>query len=468
MIILWHHCDLRLVANPALEYACSRKKPLLPLYIHNPKEQGKWVIGKGSSWWLHQSLTALAKEYAERGSGLAFRVGDPHAVLHSLAAEKGVEEVCWVLRSTPALRMRDEEVAHKLEKEGIAVTLLPGNYLVDPQKLLNQSGQPYRVFAPFYNTLCRHLDLPPKKRAPSLPPLPRVRLGRVEELNLLSSDSPEEEWSACWQPGRKGALLALQKFCKNHLPNYPSLRDYPAASATSYLSPHLHFGELAIEEVWRAVAGKKGAPSFQRELGWREFSHYILHHFPKSAESSWKEEFRSFSWKKSQKALTAWQEGRTGYPFVDAGMRQLLLTGWMHNRVRMVVASFLVKDLMIDWREGARWFWEWLVDADLANNTMGWQWVAGSGADAAPYFRIFNPITQSKKYDPKGEYLLTYLPELRDLPERYLHTPWEAPEEVCAEAGIVMGEDYPFPIVDHEEARERALNAYQRVRMAHA
>lgn len=343
--------------------------------------------------------------------------------------------------------------------------------LFEPWEIENKSGKPYQVFTPFWK-MCMSKGvpgelLPPPKDLPAPEEWPESL--STDELSLL----PEIDWDKgireTWTPGENGAQDRLRQFVSHGIEDYARGRDEPALETTSRLSPHLHFGEIGPRQIWHAIqhAGlgrEQAADKFLSELGWREFSHHLLHHFPGTSEHALREEFRSFPWEHDDALFKAWQRGRTGYPFVDAGMRELWHTGWMHNRARMIVASFLTKDLLLPWQEGARWFWDTLVDADLANNTQGWQWTAGCGADAAPYFRIFNPVSQGEKFDAQGEYVRRWAPELAKLPDKYVHRPWDAPEEVLDEAEVVLGETYPKRIVDHSEARIRALDAYETVK----
>ncbi|MGD8310060.1 MAG: deoxyribodipyrimidine photo-lyase, partial [Chromatiales bacterium] len=325
------------------------------------------------------------------------------------------------------------------------------------------------VFTPFWKACLRRPPPAAPLAAPEkLPPCPDVDSLALDALGLL----PRIPWDAglreTWRPGEAGALRRLDGFCRKGLDAYADARERPAVVGTSRLSPRLHFGELSPRQVWwRAVReDSPGGEAFLRELGWREFAHHLLHHSPETLERPMDRRFEAFPWREDPEALRAWQSGRTGIPLVDAGMRELWHTGWMHNRVRMVVASLLTKNLRIHWLEGARWFWDTLVDADLANNTLGWQWVAGCGADAAPYFRIFNPVTQGQRYDPEGAYVRRWVPEIGRLPDRWVHRPWQAPEKVLREAGIRLGSDYPEPIVDLKESRREALAAYEQVKAA--
>jgi deoxyribodipyrimidine photo-lyase len=392
-----------------------------------------------------------------------------------LARDTGATAVHCSRAYDPAGRQLQRSLTAAFENESIELRRFPGELLAEPEQVATGTGQPYRVFTPFWRRCREHLN--PRGPAPApaqLPPLPEQCSGlAVEELQLLPS-APDwaEHWPTLWQPGEAGAGAALQDFLAQPLADYHEQRDFPAAHATSRLSPHLHFGELSPLQVWLATrhaseeraALETAAAKFLAELGWREFCRHLLFHFPDICDKPFREEFADFPWQRDPELVRAWQCGRTGYPLVDAGMRELWHTGSMHNRVRMVVASFLTKHLRQHWLEGARWFEYTLVDADLASNRCNWQWVAGCGADAAPYFRIFNPISQSEKFDRSGEYIRRWVPELTALPERHLHRPWLAPEKVLEQSGFSPGRDYPLPLVDHAEAREAALAAWDNVR----
>jgi deoxyribodipyrimidine photo-lyase len=328
-----------------------------------------------------------------------------------------------------------------------------GNHLVEIPHFLNKSDKPFAMFAPFYNALKKEIFLPKGSAGRFVKTLP-VASENLEALKLLSGKEKKLKFNNFWNPGRAGALSRLKKF---RSANYVKNREKPSIQGTSFLSPHLHFGEVSIAEVWRKIKN----PSFRRQLAWREFGAAFVYHYPKTPNQNWNAKFNRFSWENSASKFTKWKEGKTGYPIVDASMRQLMKLGWMHNRMRMVVASFLVKDLMLYWKKGAAWFWEMLLDADLGNNTLGWQWVAGCGPDPAPFFRIFNPVLQGKKFDAQGKFIKEYCPELKGLPARWVHEPWEAPEEILEKAKVKLGKNYPKPIVIHDVARKRALKKYQ-------
>lgn len=460
-IILWHYRDLRVEDHLALEYAAKSNLSILPLYIHDDKVEDPWSIGAASKWWLHHSLTSLQKKYKELGSTLIIRKGNALDVIDKLCELNRIEEICWINRHQPKIKQRDLSIANALKTRGIKTTTFEGNYLISPVHFLNKSNAPFKIFTPFYNAALKEFEYTPPIAPPkSIKKPPKVSTLEIDDLELLPKIPWDQGIKKCWTPGRSGAEKALKEFQKDKQVLYPTLRDFPGIENTSRLSPHLSFGEISPREVWKHIVNE----DFKRQLIWREFANYFLVHFPKSTNISWRESFEKFPWKTNKKLLTCWQKGLTGYPIVDAGMRQLWQTGWMHNRVRMIVGSFLIKDLMIHWIEGARWFWDTLVDADLANNTLGWQWVAGSGPDAAPYFRIFNPILQGKKFDENGDYIRKYVPELSNLPNKWIHSPWEAPGLLLQELGVTLGKDYPFPIIDHAEARKQALEAFQGIK----
>jgi deoxyribodipyrimidine photo-lyase len=472
--IHWFRLDLRLADNPALEAAVSRSGPVVPVYIHAPEEEAPWAPGGASRWWLHQSLRALDKDLRQVGSRLVMRRGPTLETLRSLAKEAGAGAVFWNRRYEPAAMARDAKVMEALRSDGFEVESFGGALLHDPQTIQNQSGKPFQVFTPFW----RHClsKPPPGEPLPKPGKLPALKRW-PESLPLAAlALEPKIGWAeslrAAWQPGAAGAQAQLKRFIREALLSYDEDRDRPDLPGTSRLSPHLHFGEISPRQIWHAVRRRAEGianaglalpdwhkSQFLTEIGWREFAHHLLYHFPHTAEQPLRPNFARFPWRVDPAWLRAWQRGATGYPMVDAGLRELWTAGWMHNRVRMIVASFLVKDLLISWQEGARWFWDTLVDADLANNSLGWQWTAGCGADAAPYFRIFNPVSQGEKLDPHGTYVRKWCPELAKLPDKWVHRPWEAPDQVRQQAGVELGRSYPEPMVRHAIAREVALEA---------
>jgi deoxyribodipyrimidine photo-lyase len=467
--LVWFRHDLRIADNPALEAAVQRDRPVIPVYILAPEEEGAWSPGAASRWWLHQSLTSLTTDLQKRGSRLVIRRGDSLSTLQSLIQETGVQAVFWNRRYEPPIVKRDATIKSSLRASGLHVESFNTGLLFEPHALRNKAGKPFQVFTPFWKTCLSLAEPTAPLSAPSHLPAPDQWPDSLPLVNLQLE--PTIDWAggirSTWCPGEDSAQRELQRFLATAVTGYLEHRDRPDEIQTSRLSPHLHFGEISPRQVWHAVrkdAGKhsaiqRGAEAYLRQLGWREFAHHLLFHFPHTVDQPLRPEFANFPWRDNSADLKAWQRGQTGYPLVDVGMRELWATGWMHNRVRMVAASFLVKHLLLPWQAGDRWFWDTLVDADLANNTLGWQWVAGCGADAAPYFRIFNPVAQGEKFDPNGNYVRRWVPELSRLPAEWIHKPWEAPTNVLTEAGVKLGVTYPEPIVAHYTARIRALAA---------
>lgn len=461
--VVWMSLDLRLAGNPALARAIARGGPVIPAFVWAPEEEAPWSPGAASRWWLHQSLEQLAARLSKLGSRLIVRRGPTADALLDIARETGAHAVCWNRRYEPASLARECAIQQRLRRAGIEAESFPGNVLFEPGAILTGSGKPFQVFTAFWNALLK--SLPPGKPGPEpgrpLPPRKWPASLPLSELHL----EPEPDWAgglrACWQPGEIGAHRLLREFLAQGPANYSAERDWPDHPGTSHLSPHLHFGEIGVRQIWHAAAGRD---AWLRQIAWREFSRHLLFHFPRTGLEPLRPGFRRFPWRMDAPALKAWTRGGTGYPLVDAGMRELWHTGWMHNRMRMLAASFLVKHLLIPWQEGAAWFWDTLVDADLANNTMGWQWTAGCGADAAPFFRIFNPVVQGERFDPEGAYVRRWVPELSRLPAPWIHRPWQAPPLVLAESGVDLGRTYPRPIVDHHAARARALEALAETR----
>ncbi|MGB0579482.1 MAG: cryptochrome/photolyase family protein [Limisphaerales bacterium] len=463
--IVWFRLDLRLSDQPALTAAIKRSEPVIPVFIHDPESEGKWRPGAASDWWLHHSLKNLDEELRAVGSRLIVRRGDSLTELRSLVKETGATAVYWNRRYEPLVIARDANIKQALGGDGVEVQSFNGALLHEPWTIQNKAGNPFRVFTPYWRT-CVTLDVAKPLARPRKIGAPKKWPGS-ERLDLL----PKLNWAKgfkVWSPGEQGAQSNLKRFLSKAFVDYGEGRDRPDRVGTSRLSPHLHFGEISPRQIWAAVSKlpQWRHSQFLAEIGWREFAHHLLYHFPQTAEEPLRPEFKKFRWRKNAAALKAWQSGQTGYPIVDAGMRELWTTGWMHNRVRMIVASFLIKDLLIDWREGTQWFWDALVDADLASNTLGWQWTAGCGADASPFFRIFNPTSQGEKFDGQGDYVRRWCPEIARLPDRWLHQPWNTPAAALQNAGIVLGRDYPEPIVNHGTARHIALEAFQRIKGA--
>jgi len=474
-VIYWYRQDLRVDDLPGLAAAASAGRPVLPCFILDDTLPERERPGGASRWWLHHSLAALAQDLGKLGLPLLLRRGAHADELAQLVAQTGAQTVYCSRRVEPAEAARERTLHEALAADGVTLKRYPGSLLFEPEAIRTQADAAYKVFTPFWKACLREPAPAAPAAAPDKPAAPATLPGSLslDDLALLPRDPDwAGHWPRLWQPGTAGARAALQRFLENAIGDYDEGRNHPQREATSRLSPHLHFGEISPRAVWHAVTAHcQGQPDleaqrhkFLSELGWREFSHYLLHHFPHIVEKPFKEEFSKFPWLGNEQLLRAWQRGMTGYPLVDAGMRELWRTGYMHNRVRMIVASFLTKHLLVHWRSGERWFHDTLVDADLANNTCGWQWVAGSGADAAPFFRIFNPTLQGKRFDAQGEYVRRWVPELAQLPDKHIHEPARAPQQVLAAAGVVLGETYPEPIVDHGQAREAALAAYGSIR----
>ena len=469
--LVWLRHDLRLQDNGAILAALAGGAPVIPVFVLDEAAAGRWTPGGASRWWLQGSLAALAGALEQRGLRLVLRRGDSVEQLRELAASTGAGLVCWSRAAEPAGRATEAAVRAAMQAGGVAVGESGSGLLFEPEAVRNQAGKPFQVFTPFWRH-CLTLPVP----APVAPPAGRwpapAQWPRSEVLEAWAL-RPRLGWAAGFgeagTPGEAGAQRALAKFVAEAMDDYQERRDLPGVEGTSRLSPHLHFGELSPRQIWAAVTEasrasgvmprSRGAFVFLSEVGWREFAHHLLWHFPHSPEQPLRAEYRDFPWRRDEAVLQAWRRGCTGYPIVDAGMRQLWHTGWMHNRVRMIVASLLVKQLLQPWSEGAAWFWDTLVDADLAANTLGWQWSAGCGADAAPYFRIFNPVLQGAKFDPAGDYVRRWVPELAGVPTESIHSPWEAAPLELAAAGVVLGRDYPHPLVAPGEGRARALAA---------
>jgi deoxyribodipyrimidine photo-lyase len=460
---VWFRRDLRLADNPALAAAAGSGAPLLPLYIDDNGEDGTRPLGGAARWWLGRSLLALDSSLRAIGARLLVRQGSPRAVLDSLLTETGARTVYFNLRRDGI--GDDPALIAWLRKRGIEVETFDANYLHDPLHLRTGSGGGFKVFTPFWNRLRDAYTPPTAARAPKHIVGP-ARWPDSLPLDALQVTDPwTKPIAQDWEPGEAAARERLAHFADEIVGEYERERDRPDHDGTSRLSPHLAWGEIGVHDIWRYLmrkAGDKALP-YLRELGWRDFNMHLLHEFAALTWQPIQPKFAAFPAKNNRALLRAWQRGLTGYPIVDAGMRQLWQTGWMHNRVRMIVASFLVKDLLIPWQRGEEWFWDTLVDADVAQNGGNWQWVAGCGADAAPFFRVFNPVLQGEKFDPTGSYVRGWVPELAKLPESVIHQPWTAKPAQLSEAGVKLGRTYPLPIVDHAKARQAALAAYQRI-----
>lgn len=476
MIIHLYRRDLRLHDLPSLAAA---EEPIFPLFVLDDSNQRDWPLGGASKWWLHHSLEALDRRLRDQQSKLILRRGDTLQILESLVSSHQISGIYFSREYTPGGRELEHQI-NSAFSSALEIKRFPGSLLFEPEQHATSAGQPFKVFSPFWKSAEKQ----------SLARLP-INSGEdqcfVSEKTLaawpcdqladwrLLPQSPNwaEGFQTRWTPGESGAWQALEKFIDDGaIDQYADGRDHPAIECTSCLSPHLAWGEISPSQVRNTIqdalmqgqVATAEAEKFQTELGWREFCQHLLFHSPTLPEKAWNTRFSEFPWRSDLPRLEQWQSGRTGIPMVDAGMRQLWQTGWMHNRVRMIVASFLVKNLLIPWQEGQRWFWDTLVDADLASNAANWQWVAGSGADAAPYFRIFNPVLQGQRFDAKGHYIRQWVPELSALPDKWIHKPWLAPAKVLEEAAVELGVSYPKPIVDLKESRQRALEAYQQMR----
>lgn len=462
-VLLWFRRDLRLADHPALAAALATRRPVIPVFLWSPEEDGSPAPGAASRWWLHQSLLSLDESLRARASRLILRRGPVLETLAALAAETGARQVfCHRLYDPAALRAEPSLTA-ALRDRGISLHPHNGALLFHPGSIRTTTGGPFQVFTPFWRACWNQRGaLRSPIPAPKTIPSPGIWPSSLAlaELQL----EPAIDWAsgirAAWSPGEPSALARLRSFAKSSIAAYSTERDRPDHDGTSRLSPHLHYGEISPVQLWHTLAGSPGSESYLRQLAWREFAHHLLVEFPHTLTEPFNPRFQRFPWRRNARRLAAWQRGRTGYPLVDAAMRQLWTTGWMHNRARMVVASFLVKHLLIPWQDGAAWFLDTLVDADLANNTLGWQWVAGCGVDAAPYFRVFNPVLQGEKFDPRGDYVRRWVPELREWPAPWIHKPWAAPPLALAAAGVRLGDTCPQPIVDHDAARKAALAAY--------
>jgi deoxyribodipyrimidine photo-lyase len=476
--LLWFRRDLRLQDNPALHAALARGRPIVPVFIWDPAGEGEAAPGAASRAWLHRSLAALDASLRQRESRLILTSGASGTVLLELARGIGADAVYWNRRYEPAVVGRDARVQAQLEQAGLEVHTANAALLHEPTAIANQQGRPFQVFTPYWRRCLAESVTPPVKLREKILPGPAAwpASTQLDTLGLRPTAAWDEPMLRDWTPGEAGATERLRRFVAHGLADYAEDRDWPAREGTSQLSPHLAWGEIGPRQIWAAVRATsrdsgifppgRGAEYFLSELGWREFSYHVLFHFPHMVSQPLRAEFSAFPWADDPGGahVGAWQRGRTGYPIVDAGMRQLWQTGWMHNRVRMIVASFLVKHLRLPWTTGMAWFRDTLVDADLANNTLGWQWSAGCGADAAPYFRIFSPVRQAQKFDPDGDYVRRWVPELARLPAAHIHSPWAAPTDELAAAGVRLGENYPPPLVEHAAARAAALAAWQSLR----
>jgi deoxyribodipyrimidine photo-lyase len=452
--------------NPAVANACRYPQKILPIYI---LDELTCPLGGAQRWWLHHSLIALQVELQKMNLNLSLCQGNALEVLTQLVKTYAIDTVYWNRCYEPEVIVRDTLIKQTLHNMGIKVLSSNGSLLHEPWQIANASGHFFKVFTPFWRACLKQMIIPAENKCLYMPEALAAKSDSLDNWNLLpKKPNWAERFEFLWRPGEAGAQEKLVDFIQQGLKGYDISRDNPAENATSKLSPHLHFGEISPWQIWRAIEtvnrnknyDLKSIDRFLAEIGWREFSYHLLYHFPTLPKENFKSAFNVFPWQNQASLLKCWQKGRTGYPIVDAGMRELWHTGYMHNRVRMIVASFLTKDLFIDWRLGARWFMDTLLDADVASNSASWQWVAGCGADAAPYFRIFNPTLQGEKFDPEGLYIKRWVPELKQVSVQWIHKPWMAPD---GRLGLCLDTDYPKPIVDHAMARQQALLFYKMI-----
>lgn len=473
-VIVWLRRDLRLDDNPALQSAASAGSAVLVIYIYETEQS--WSPGGASRWWLHHSLTELNKSLKAVGNRLRVYSGDAKTTLTSIVDETGADTLLWNRRYEPDAIDCDSGIKKHFSDLGLTVNSFPGNYCHEPWQVRREGKHPYRVFTAYWRASLKHDSLPLTAGIEKLSGRrgPLKSEVSIDSLGLLPTLDWASQFGKNWQPGEANAHQLLDRLLGKKISDYDTNRDIPAIDGTSRLSPHLAFGEISPRQINAEIRKRLQAGTLQnddntetflREIGWRDFANHLLYHFPATTAEPLDSRFAKFPWRKVKPAeLKRWQQGNTGIPLVDAGMRQLWQTGWMHNRVRMVIGSLLIKNMGYHWLEGAHWFWDTLVDADLASNTMGWQWVAGSGADAAPYFRVFNPVRQGERFDKEGTYVKHWVPELSKLPKKYIHAPWTAPAEVLVSANIELGKNYPQPIVDLAGSRKDALSRFEKIK----
>lgn len=460
VIVLWLR-DLRLADNPALHYAAEGGFHVVPLFIHDKERTEEGAAGR---WWLHHSLIALDRDLQRLGSRLIVRQGDFLRELAQVARETGAFAIYWNTLYEPSQRLFEQRIKEWARNEGIATKGFNGSLLGDPDKIFGPAKEPLRSFGPFLDACRAQQQTPFPLDAPRS--MNRLEAGLsslpIDALGLCAGSRWVEDFHAHWEPSERAANEALSDFLGRGLAHYAQWREVISKKGTSRLSPYIHWGQLSPRQLLWAVsqAREEELESFLRQLYWREFAYYLLFHFPHAVSEPLDKEFQDFPWRRDPLALEAWSQGETGIPLVDAGMRELLSTGWMHHRTRVILASFLTKNLLIHWREGMQHFMGNSVDADLACNVLGWQWVAGCAGDGIPFFRIFNPASQADRFDPDGAYVRHWLPELARLPDSWLHHPWDAPEAVRVEAGVWLGENYPDPIIDLRASRHRAIDLW--------
>lgn len=469
--VVWYSNNLRTDDHAALSAAAERGS-VVPVYVFNPEYTGHSVMGGATKWWVHHSLSSLSDDLKRMGSPLVIRKGDPAVELRKVAHAVGADRVMMCDSIEPDLQMRDEEVEHELSKHDIEMQRFPMHLLWEVGSVMTKDGNPYQVFTPFWKMAIskRQPDAPIDAPKKLIPPDRHTASLDLDELGLRPEIAWYEQMQERWTPGERGAQGRFGSFVEHKIRDYAEDRNRLDIPGWSAMSAHIHFGEISVRRIWHTITqderwqSVKGKEHYLREIAWREFAQHLINHFPRTLDEPLREQFKQFPWVRDAKGFDKWKRGNTGYPVVDAAMRQLWAEGWMPNRARMIVASFLCKDLRISWEEGMAWFWDTLVDADLGSNTLGWQWTAGCGADAAPYFRVFNPVSQGEKFDPNGDYVRQWCPELAKLDKRSIHAPWEAKPMELAAAGVTLGEDYPEPMVDHKQAREAALNAFEKIK----
>lgn len=467
--LVWFRKDLRLHDNPALVEACLHYDHVICIYINDTSLT--YQLGNAQRWWLHHSLTHLQNSLQQEQTQLILRQGSAEKIISELVLTEHIDAVFWNRCYEPDAITRDTQLKSLLKEQSVQVYTFNASLLNEPWTIQTNNQTYFKVFTPYWKRCLSTMQLRSVLAKPKLKPYKKLPSDHLTDWQLLPTWP--HQFAEYWQPSEDGAKQKLENFIEHALMNYHTSRDDPAQAGTSRLSPHLHFGEISPVQIWQAIAQAlarnsrfiQASERYFAELGWREFSYYLLYHFPALPEENFRSQFNTFSWQTEPQLLSAWQKGWTGYPIVDAGMRELWITGTMHNRVRMITASFLTKHCLIDWRAGAAWFLDTLLDADLASNSASWQWVAGCGADAAPYFRIFNPILQSEKFDPQALYLKKWLPELKDLPTKFIHQPWLATSAILKQAQVELGSTYPEPILDLQACRQRALEAYKQIRI---
>ncbi len=464
--ILWFRKDLRLIDNPALVEA-NLNAEIIPIFIlddTNPKEN---KMGAASRVWLYHSLKSLNISMQKK---INFYRGDPVKIISELINNYNINGVYWNRCYEPWEIRRDKKIKDLLKVKKVKAKSFNGSLIREPWEVLKEDQTPYKVFTALYKKAYLNSDIKVEviNEPTKINYCSKIfSSNTLDTLKLLPNLSWADNIINHWKVGEKNANLKMTEFFKKGIDDYKEGRNFPFKKNVSRLSPHIHFGEISPKQLWvkaKSIGSNKNTEHFVSEICWREFSYYLLYHFPNLPKDNLQKKFNNFPWKENNYYFDSWKKGKTGYPIIDAGMRELYETGYMHNRVRMIVASFLVKNLLIHWHKGERWFWDCLFDADLANNSASWQWVAGSGADAAPYFRIFNPVTQGIKFDVDGQYTKQYVPELKDMPNKYLFSPWEAPDDVLNKANVVLGGNYPNPIIDIKESREKALYSFSLIK----